>query len=193
MMKRVLVLTLGFIFVALAVGVAVMAVQNETGFDATVHAIETRYHVHATRIPLMGFASAVARISTKGGVGNVNVVTFEDFKGPVDGAEFDALIEEKLGKNWKRMIRETHAKSYEQTLIYVRPEGDRMGLVVVDLEKNELDLVNVSVDPKHLKDEIANHTYGSHMKVGSHAEENDDKPVNIGNSSEDKASTAASE
>jgi hypothetical protein len=173
MMKRVIVLTLGFFVVGLAVATAVMASSGNAGFNATVHAIESRYHAHATRIPMMGFASAVARMSTKGGVGNINVVTFENFKGPVDGAEFNALVEEKLGKNWKRMIRETHPQSNEQTLIYARPEGNRMGLVVIDLDGNELDLVTVSVDPKYLHEEISKYTHTSHATVSSHADESE--------------------
>jgi hypothetical protein len=192
-MKRILLLTLGFVVVGLAVVTAVMASSVDSGFNATVRAIESRYHAHATRIPMMGFASVIARISTKGGVDNVNVVTFEDFKGPVDGAEFNALVEEKLGKNWKRMIRETHANSNEQTLIYARPEGNRMGLVVIDLDGHELDLVTVSVDSKYLQEEISKHTHNSHATVSRHADESDNSTESKETTSQQTVSTSASE
>lgn len=192
-MKRIILLTLGFVVAGLAVAKVVTAAQGNTGFDATVRAIEIRYHAHATRIPLMGFASAIARISTKGGVGGVNVVTFENFKGPVDGAEFNALVEEKLGRSWKRIIRETHPQSTEQSLIYARPEGNRMGLVVIDLDSNELDLVTFSVDPKHLQDEISKHTHNSHATVGNHEEENNDSSESRKSTSPESGSTTASE
>lgn len=192
-MKRVILLTLGFVVVGLAVATAVMAAQGDAGFDATVRAIESRYHAHPTRIPMMGFASAIARISTKGGVCDINVVTFEDFKGPVDGAEFNTLVEEKLGKNWKRMIRETHPQSNEQTLIYARPEGNRMGLVVIDLDGHELDMVTVSVDPKHLQDEISKHTHNSHTTVSDNADVSDSSNESKETTSQHTFSTGASE
>lgn len=192
-MKRVLLLTLGFVVIGLAVATTVMASQGDAGFDATVRAIETRYHVQATRVPMMGFASAVAHISTKGGVSEINVVTFEDFKGPVDGAEFNTLVEEKLGKNWKRMIRETHPQSNEQTLIYSRPEGNRMGLVVIDLDGHELDMVTVSVDPQHLQGEISKHTHGSHAAVSGQEQEDDNSAESKEGGSQQTVSTGASE
>ena len=79
---------------------------------------------------------------------------------PVDGDELNALVEEKLGQGWERMIRETSRHGGEQTLIFSRAEGSRMGLFIVDAENHEMDIVEVSVDPDHLKDSI--HQYGHH-------------------------------
>jgi hypothetical protein len=173
-MKRVLLLTLAFTFVALAATAVVMASQNENEFEGMVHVIETRYHAHATRIPLMGVVSVVAHVGSKGGVSNVNVVTFENFKNHVDGAELTALVEGQLGTNWRRMIRETHKDSNEQTLIYARPEGNRMGLVVIDVDNEELNLVSVSVDPRHLQEQVAKYSHSSHDAVNSSADESGD-------------------
>jgi hypothetical protein len=173
-MKRLLLLTFALAFVALAATAVVMASQSGNEFEGMVHAIETRYHAHATRIPLMGVVSAVAHLGSKGGVSNVNVVTFENFTDHPDGAELAALVEEQLGSNWRRMIRETHKDSNEQTLIYARPEGNRMELVVIDLEKNELDLVSVSVDPRHLQDQVAKYAHSSRDSVRSEANESRD-------------------
>jgi hypothetical protein len=68
-------------------------------------------------------------------------------------------VEEKLGSGWERMIRETSKKGNEQTLIFTHPEGERMGMFVVDLDGNELDVVQVSVDPKHLDDDIGKYSH----------------------------------
>ena len=106
------------------------------GFDAVVHGIESRYGVHATRIPFMGLVSGIAGIATHGGVRGLHVAEIEHFDGPVDGAELNALVEERVGKGWQRMIRDT-SKSGEETLIYVKPDGNRMGLLVVDLDRSE--------------------------------------------------------
>ena len=85
----------------------VRAAGGGGGFDGVVDSIESRYHQHAMRIPLMGLASLVAGAATHGGVGGVHVAEFEHFSAPVDGEDLNRMVEEKLGQGWERMIRET--------------------------------------------------------------------------------------
>jgi hypothetical protein len=136
------------------------------GFDGVVSSIEGRYHVHATRIPLMGLASFVAGAATHGGVDGVHVAEFEHFSAPVDGEEMNRMVEEKLGQGWERMIRETSRATGrhggEQTLIFSHAEGKRMGLFILDLDGNEMDVVQVSVDPDHLNETIRKYKHDNH-------------------------------
>jgi hypothetical protein len=124
-----------------------------------VRAIEQRYQVHATRIPFMALASLVANRATHGGVGGVRIVEFEHFDKAVDGEELNRMVEEKLGQGWERMIRETSRHGNEQSLIFARPNGSRMGLFILDLDGNEMDVVEVSVDPDHLKETIGKYDH----------------------------------
>lgn len=139
-----------------------------TGFDAVVHGIESRYGVRATRIPFMGLISGIAGISTHGGVRGLHVAEIEHLEGPVDGAEFNSLVEERVGKGWQRMIRET-SKDGDQTLIYVKPEGGRMGLLIVDRDSHEINVVQVSVDPDHLDDDLGQFRHHHHRDHDSDA------------------------
>jgi hypothetical protein len=132
----------------------VRAAGSEGGFDGVVDSIESHYHQRALRIPLMGLASIVANAATHGGVGGVHVAEFEHFSAPVDGEELNRLVEEKLGAGWDRMIRETSRHGGEQTLIFSHPEGNRMGLFVLDLDGKELNVVQVSVDADQLNETI---------------------------------------
>jgi hypothetical protein len=157
-MKRLWLIPIAF--VALAVPVAVLAGGGEGGFDGVVHSIESRYHVRATRIPFLGLISLVSRKATHGGVGGLHVAEFDSFTEQVDGDELNQMVEEKLGAGWERIIRETSRRGKEQTLVFIHPEGERMGLFVVDKDSNEMDVVQVSVDPKHLDDDIGK--YGHH-------------------------------
>lgn len=141
-------------FVALLVPVAVLASGGEGGFDGVVHAIESKYHVHATRIPFLGLISFVSRKATEGGVSNMHVAEFDGFDSAIDGQELNRMVEEKLGAGWERMIRETRRNGKEQTLIFVHPEGSRMGMFVLDADGHDLDVVQVSVDPDHLNQTI---------------------------------------
>ena len=129
----------------------------ESGFDGVVRAIENRYHVHAERVPLTGLVSVVSRVTTKNGVGGLSIAELDDFPAPADGEELNSLVTDKLGAGWERMIRDTSKN--EQTLIFVHLKGVRMAMLIVDLEGNELDLVALSVDPRHLKDEISHYEH----------------------------------
>lgn len=155
-------------FVALLVPVVVLA-SGDGGFDNVVSSIESRYHAHATRIPFIAFVSFMARRATHDGVSNMHVAEFEHFPAAIDGDDLNTLVAEKLGSDWEPMIRETsrHAMKEpasaetdsrrwrgEQTLIFTRPEGKRMGMFIVDLDNEDMDIVQLSVDPEHLNDSI---------------------------------------
>ena len=168
-MKRFILIPIAF--VALAIPAAVLAGSGQTGFNGVVNTIESRYHVHATRIPFMGLISLVSKKATHGGVGSLHVAEFESFTEQVDGNELNSIVEEKLGAGWERMVRETSKQGHEQTLVFIHPEGDRMGMFVVDLDGNEMDVVQLSVDPKHLDDDIGH--YSHHHNDGDNDNDKD--------------------
>ncbi|HVU44564.1 MAG TPA: hypothetical protein VHD85_00470 [Terracidiphilus sp.] len=156
--------------IAIALIVPITVLAGGGGFNGVVDSIEARYHVHATRIPFMSLVSLVARGATHDGVSGVHVAEFDNFREPVDGDELNAMVEQKLGHGWSRMIRETSKKGREQTLIFAHPEGNRMGLFVVDLDGSELDVVQVSVDPDHLNETIGKYDHDSADKHADQTE-----------------------
>ncbi len=154
--------------------VAVLAASNGDGaFDNIVQSIQTKYHVRATRIPFMALASLIANKSTHGGVGGVQVAEFEHFTTSVDGDELNKMVEEKLGAGWERMIRETDRHGGEQSLIFDRPNGARMELLIVDKDGNEMDVVQVSVDPAHLYESIGQYSHHGKDKGGDSDQDGD--------------------
>ena len=147
-------------FVALLIPVAVLAGGGgEGGFDGVVNSLESRYHVHATRIPFLGLIGLISHKATHGGVGSLHVAEFDNFAADIDGSELNQIVEQKLGSGWERIIRETSRKGGEQTLIFIHPEGTRMGMFVLDLDGHEMDVVQVSVDPDHLNDSIGQYSH----------------------------------
>jgi hypothetical protein len=161
-MKRLLLIPVCFL--ALLVPVAVLAGGGE-GFNGVVRTIETRYHVHATRIPFLGLISFVSRQTTREGVSNIHVAEFEEFSGPFDGQELNDLVESKLGPGWERIIRETSRQGESQTLIFMHPEGSRMGLFVLDADGHDLSVVQVSVDADHLFESVNHYDHRHHGSV----------------------------
>lgn len=157
--------------ITLLVPVAVLAGGSGGGFNSVIGSIEARYNVRATRVPLLGLVSFMARGASHGGVANLHVAEFENFNVPVDGSDLDSLVTGKLGPEWQLVIRETSRRGQgEQSLIYMRPEGSRMGLFIVDHDGGELDVVQLSVDPDHLNDSITRY---SHHEDGGKDKEND--------------------
>jgi hypothetical protein len=159
-MRRLLLIPI--CFVALAVPVVVLASGAEGGFDGVVSSIESRYHVHAQRIPFLGLISFISHKATNGGVNGMHVAEIDDFRADVDGEELNKMVEQKLGAEWERVIRETSRKGNSQTLVYMHPEGGRMGLFVLDLDGQEMDVVQVSVDPKHLNESLGKYEHHHH-------------------------------
>jgi len=172
-MKRFILVPLGFL--TLAVPVVVLANGAQGGFDGVVSSIETRYHVHAERIPFLGLISFISHKATNGGVNGMHVAEIDDFHADVDGEELNRMVEQKLGAEWERVIRETSRKGNSQTMIYMHPEGPRMGLFVLDLDGHEMDIVQVSVDPSHLNESIGkyDHHHGNADADRSEHEEGD--------------------
>jgi hypothetical protein len=133
---------------------AVVLAGGGGSFNGVVNSLENRYHLRATHIPFLGLACFIARKSTHESVANLHIAEFENVSAAIDGAELNEMVAEKLGPGWERIVRETSRHGGDQTLIYMRPEGARMGLFVVSKDGNELNLVEVSVDPDHLDDDI---------------------------------------
>ena len=160
-MNRQFWIPLGCAILSVAVFVpwVVRAASAESGFDGVVSSIEHQYHVRATRIPFMGLAGLIAGKATHGGVGQVHIAEFEHFTRPADGEELNRIVAEKLGQGWQRIIRSTSRQGSEQTLIFARGEGNRMGLFILDLDGGEMDVVQVSVDPGHLNDTIGKYEH----------------------------------
>jgi hypothetical protein len=161
-MRRLLLIPVCFF--ALAVPVVVLANGARGGFDGVVAAIEEHYHVHAEQIPFLGFISFISRKATHGGVSGVHVAEIDNFEADVDGEELNRIVGEKLGAGWDRVIRETGRRGRDQTLIFMHPEGQRMGLFVVDLDGHEMDVVQISVDPNHVNESIGK--YDHHLRDG---------------------------
>jgi hypothetical protein len=157
--------------IVLMVPVVVLA-GGGGGFDGVVTTLEHRYHAHATRIPFVGLISLVAHKATTGGVSGLHVAEFDNFNEKVDGDELNNIVEEKLGAGWQRMIRDTSKHGAEQTLIFAHPEDDRMGLFIVDLDGQEMDVVQISVDPDHLSQSIGKYEHHDHDEDNSDHDNN---------------------
>ena len=128
---------------------------GEGGFDGVVNSIESRYHVRATRIPFHGPRQHGCAEATHGGVGDVHVAEFDNFSAPSGWrrTEPHGRGEARIGLGADDP-RDQPQRQTSQTLIFMHPEGSKMGLFVLDLDGHEMDVVQVSVDPNHLNESL---------------------------------------
>jgi hypothetical protein len=160
--------------IAAALTPAILAAADGGGFGSVVQGIESRYHVHATKIPFLGLMSLVASHATHGGVRGIHVAEIDHLDGPVDGAELNALVAQRVGPGWQRIVRDTSRSGLDQDLIYIKPEGNRLGMLVVDLDHKEMDVVEISIDPNKLSEEITEHR---HSRSGDSDEDKSDDGI----------------
>jgi hypothetical protein len=118
-------------------------------FNSLLSALEQHYSAHAERVPLMGFVSFCAWVSTGGGVRGMKVADFDHLPGHPDPAELESFVHATLGNGWQRFVTD-HASGGELNLIYVQPHGSSMRMLIADYSNGELDLVRMDVNGKRL-------------------------------------------
>ncbi|HYM78651.1 MAG TPA: hypothetical protein VE377_21960 [Candidatus Dormibacteraeota bacterium] len=108
----------------------------DPGFKGIVHSIEHTYGVHHTHIPFLGLAMFFARPA---GVRGFKLAVFEGFQPPTDSADIRRVVESSLGPGWYPFVRvQSRSKQDgETTLIYAYPCGDKLRMMIVNLEPSE--------------------------------------------------------
>ena len=128
-------------------------------FDSAVSDLESATHVRRTYIPLMGLISACGWMYTHGSVGGLHVANLENIGDRLTQEQFRQMMESRFRVGWSRMILTRDFDTGEETLIYTRPSGDKMEMMIASLERDEVSLVNMKVDGKKMS-EWVNHPSG---------------------------------
>lgn len=125
-------------------------------FDSVVAGVEQRSGVHAQQVPLMGFVSLCAWVKTHGGVWGMRIAEFDNLVGKLDSADLASLVRSRLDSTWQPVVVERDRDGAEQTVIFVRPNGRAMRMLVADYDHGELDLVRMELNGSQLANWIRN-------------------------------------
>jgi hypothetical protein len=136
-------------------------------FDSTVRGIENRYSSHAQKVTLMGFASLCARVATHNGVKDMQIAEFEDIP-DIDTAELSIFLQSSLGDRWQPFVTSREMKDGDQSVIYVRPEGHAMRMLIADYGHGELSLVRLELDGTALSKWVKNPESNERRFVHNH-------------------------
>ena len=120
----------------LALCASTFALGADPEFKGIVHSIEHTYGVHHLHIPFVGLAMFFARPA---GVHGFKLAVFEGFQPPTDSADIRRVIETSLGPGWYPFVRvQSKGESDgETTLIYTYPCGNKLRMMIVNLEPSE--------------------------------------------------------
>jgi hypothetical protein len=122
---------------------ALGATPARANFDDIVRAVESRYHVQRTTIPMFGLVRFALWVAHPGGVSDVQLATFEhahfdDMKGLAE------IVRRNAGEAMQPLVQTRSNRQGETTLIYARPlGGDRVALLIFAHDREDTTVVRV--------------------------------------------------
>jgi hypothetical protein len=161
-------LTLSTMFLAASLLPASGCAAADHDFNAVVSGVESRFAIHAQRMPMMGFVSLCARFATHGGVKGMRIAEFDNLAHDLDSQDLLDVVRSKLGEEWQPIVTERASRNGELSVIFVRPAGRSMRMLIADYEHGELDVVRMELNG----DELARfmHDPAEHPHHPHHAE-----------------------
>ena len=137
---------------------ALGATPARANFDDIVRAVESRYNVHRTWIPMFGLVRFALWVVHPGGVSDVQLATFED-------AHFDdqqglaEIVRRNAGEPMQPLVQARSNRDGETTLIYARPlGGDRVALLIFAHDREDTTVLRVVVSMDKFS-EAVNHPH----------------------------------
>jgi hypothetical protein len=124
---------------------ALGATPARANFDDIVRAVESRYHVQRTTIPMFGLVRFALWVARPGGVSDVQLATFEnahfeDMQGLAD------IVRRNAGEPMQPLVQTRSNRNGETTLIYARPlGGDRVALLIFAHDREDTTVLRVVV------------------------------------------------
>lgn len=123
---------------------------SNQGFNAAISAVEEQYHSSPPQtVPLQWLASLCATASTGGGVRHLRIANFHHIHGLANPDNLATLLSSRLSKHWQRIILNREG-AQQINIIYVRPEGRAMRMLIANYDHGELDLVRMDVNGERL-------------------------------------------
>jgi hypothetical protein len=120
-------------------------------FDSLVHAVESRFGVRQTHIPLMGVANFFVSVARPGGATGFRLAVFEDLKfdSDGDGAALDRIMAE-ASAGLHPLVRVRSRRDREWTYIYTGEAGKITQVLIATFERNEASVVEVHLSMDRL-------------------------------------------
>lgn len=182
---RILIVAIAFTLAVVSAPKPAHARDKE--FGVLVHYVESHYHAHRQYRFLMGFASLTVNIVRPYGVKGVKLALWENgkFKPDKDDVDFPAVVKAGLAEGWQPMVRVWSRRDGERTVIFAKPDGKDMKLLVATVDQEDAVVIEVKINPEKLSrciDEWSRDDRHDH-----HGEKNNGKPSNPSQNADETA------
>lgn len=117
-------------------------------FKSVVKAVESTYGIHSRHIPMMGL---MLKFSPEREARGVKLAIFEDSPARGDLADLQQVIGRNLGPEWTPFIRVWSRRDDESVVIYAKPEGARMRLMVASFDHEDSVIISVDATEESLR------------------------------------------
>jgi len=124
-------------------------------FGVLVHYVESHYHAHRSHRFLLGFASFAVKIVHPYGVKGMKLALWENQNFPSHSkidSDFPAVVRAGLADGWQPMVQVRSRRDGERTVIFAKPDGKNMKLLVATVENDEAVVLQVKINPDKLSE-----------------------------------------
>lgn len=166
------------VFILALASVPSPAHARDKEFGLLVHYVESHYHARRQFRFLMGFASLTVNIVRPYGVKGMKLAIWENgkIKDNKDDMDFPAVVKAGLAEGWQPMVRVWSRRDGERTVIFAKPEGKEMKLLVATVDQEDAVVVQVKINPDKLSRCIDE--WSRNDRRDRHGEKNNGKPAN---------------
>ena len=140
--------------------IAATGCSNGSEFRTLCNAVGSEPGVKRQWVPFMGLARTGVRMIKPSGVHDLRLAVYEHpngLNGP--NPRLDAAIGRITEEGWAPMVRVTEAGG-SRTTVWIRPEGELMGMLVLAHDSEESVVVHMRVDSERLMADLAEDPIG---------------------------------
>jgi hypothetical protein len=129
---------------------------SDKEFGLLVRHVESYYHAKRNHRFLLGFAGLVVRIWRPYGVKGFRMALFEDqdFSSAHSDLDFAAVVRAGLRDGWQPMVRVYSRRQGEHTVIFAKPAGNDLKLLIATVEPDEAVVMQMKLNPERLSETI---------------------------------------
>jgi hypothetical protein len=142
---------------ALLLAASAAAFGADSDFDRLVKAVESRFGVHRTHMPMLGVANFFVKIVRPKGARGFKLAVFEDLRSGSfrDSRELDSLMEQ-AATGLRPMVRARSRRNGEFTYIYTGDFGRNNKMLVASFERDESAIIELKLDMEALARSLEN-------------------------------------
>lgn len=143
-------------FAAAALLTLAVALPMRADFNSLVRAVETIPGLRRMPIPGIGLVRFAVWMIHPKGVYDFQLATFEGDGGDIDQRQLESLLRQHATDGYRPLVQAHSRRSGELTLIWARPQGERIELLLMTHERrDETVVLRAVVDVETVAREIA--------------------------------------